>query len=209
MSRYGSRCGGAACSGPRSSAWNDGAKQFGVVIERLLDAAPRPCLHRIEVRRRVASRKVGLSTKTVLLPVRVINWGHAGRPPRKGRAAPSFAIGSWMPGGQEATTSAETPLPGLLMPGHSLAAGRGGWRAVVAGATYEVVFWAEQVGTAQAEPPLTTSLRLIVEERSDAAVMGCCGPLLEMVQAVPGGSGPAATPAGRLRGTLRKACWRR
>jgi hypothetical protein len=169
------------------AAWRE---QFAAVVEDLLDAGPRPYRAAVEVRPRSAARTAAAGSGTVLVPVRVVNRGsHAVLPHGPGRVVLRCRVVD--DSGQDCTAAgADTSLPALLMPGRALAA------AVpvpvpAAPGTYRVAFRAERPAEAEdngrqesaGQPAPESWLTLTVEGDGGAKGAGCCGPLLEEVQA--------------------------
>jgi glycosyltransferase involved in cell wall biosynthesis len=161
-----------------STAWR---VRFGQVVEQVLDGPPRPHHQLVEVRRRSAVRVVREGTPAVLIAVRVVNWGtHPVTANGPGRMVLRSRVVD--ASGREVVPAAEdTPLPGLLPPRLTRPA------AMLvpvpeAPGTYRVEFWADDRHYRPAEPPFTTSVRLVVTA-SGPAETSCCGPQLEHIAA--------------------------
>ncbi|MCI0461557.1 MAG: hypothetical protein L0Z62_31800, partial [Gemmataceae bacterium] len=174
---------------------------FGQLVEDLLEAPPHAYREQVEVTPRVATRTVAAGLETVLLPVRIRNRGtHAlvaeGPARHVLRCRVLDATGSVCRARVEAT-----PLPGILVPGQSMAAAV---RVCVPAApgVYPVRFWAERAKApgvmldreGRVIPPASVDacaggnpseplFRLVVEDQAGSAAAGCCTPLLHEVQA--------------------------
>jgi glycosyltransferase involved in cell wall biosynthesis len=142
-----------------AAAW---AGAFGAVVEKVLDAAPRPCRHRIEIRQRRTTRGARLGQATVLVAARAKNRGsHAVLAEGPGRTVFRCRVVDET-GQVVAAPPADAPLPGLLMPGESRAVAIAVPVPSAAGA-YHVDLWAEPAETAAAErDAAVTSFRLVV-----------------------------------------------
>jgi len=161
-------------------------ERFGRLVEEVLHAPALPCRHRVEVRLRADERTVAVGLTSALVPVRLHNAGTypavADGPGRTvvrcrirdeaGQPAPELEI--------------TTPLPGLLLPGQTLAAAV---RVPVPAApgTYRAEFQAEQLERPdqgeKASALADACLRLEVVQSPAQSEDPCCGPLLQTVQA--------------------------
>jgi len=182
-------------------AWRE---QFGAVVERLLDAPPRPYRERVEVRPRGAERTAAAGAEAVLVPVRIVNRGtHPLLAEGPARTVLRCRILD-EEGRLAAADTDTTPLPGLLQPGRALAAAVPVPVPSQPG-TYEVIFWAERTskvdggwwmvdGAAKKPPwlhhppstihhPPLGRLRLLVHGQEGQADSGCCAAALETARA--------------------------
>jgi glycosyltransferase involved in cell wall biosynthesis len=167
------------------AAWRE---QFGQLIDEVLHAPARPFREQLEVRPRGNSRAVSPRSPTVLVPVQVENRGtHAvvGEGPARRVLRCQVFDETGRPHGP---SSGGTPLPGLLLPGRSLAAVVPVPVPAVPG-HYTVALWAEAAedGDRGEHAPRAarhpqSKLSLLVEAQGPAATAGCCGPLLEAAQ---------------------------
>lgn len=160
-------------------------ERFGRLVEDLLDAPPRPCAERLEVRPRGRQRRAAAGAGTVLVPVRVVNRGTypavAEGPARVVlRAEVVDGAGRGVVG-----EAAAVPLPGLLLPGRALTAAVPVAVPAQPG-SYQVRLVAGRAvpvgrGQAGADDP-EACLELLVEGSGSAAA-GCCTPLLDSARA--------------------------
>jgi glycosyltransferase involved in cell wall biosynthesis len=170
-------------------------ERFGELVERILDGGARSYREEVEVKPRSARRTVVAGSGTVLVPVRVVNRGsHAVLAEGPGRYV--LCARMWEKGGERLTGQvAETPLPGMVIPGRAMS-------AVVAlpvplqPGTYRVVFEAVPAARPEWHRPEFTEERdrasvpregnhliLVVERVASESVDSCCIPLLEAVEA--------------------------
>ncbi len=104
----------AACARPR---WRE---RFAALIEALLDQPPQAYRPHLEVQPRTELRPISGAEKAALIPVRVSNRGT--HPAVAEGPARLVLRGRVIDPADGATfTESETPLPGLLMPGQTLA----------------------------------------------------------------------------------------
>jgi O-antigen biosynthesis protein len=169
-------------------AWRE---QFARVVERLLDAGPRPYREQVEVRPRGAERSAPAGARAVLVPVRVANRGTH---PLVAEGPARSVLRCRVLDEQGRTVAGATdgaPLPRLLRPGRALAAAVPVPVPPTPG-VYEVAFWAERADCGllareagsqrlDSDPQPATRLRLVLTAQGAAA--GCCGPALETAQA--------------------------
>jgi glycosyltransferase involved in cell wall biosynthesis len=163
-------------------------RQFAEIVERLLDAGPRPQREEVEVKPRSASRTVTAGSGTALIPVRVVNRGsHALLAEGPGRTSLRCSVHT-----EEVRLSdGVAPLPDLLIPGRALATAVA-VPVPTAPGRYRVGFWAERVDRHAADeredPPSAVSwLELIVEENRNtdnqtSNSTNWCAPLVDAVQ---------------------------
>jgi glycosyltransferase involved in cell wall biosynthesis len=169
------------------SRWRE---QFAGLVEQLLDTPPRPHRESVEVRPRAAERAAAPGAGTVLVPVQVANRGtHAVVADGPGRFVLRARV---VPAGRPADTfldGPETPLPGLLMPGHTLAAAVPVPVPNTPG-TYDATFRAIRAEgpsgkgrEGPAMPPVESGqpLRLVVAGEAGQGDERCCAPLLASV----------------------------
>jgi glycosyltransferase involved in cell wall biosynthesis len=160
-------------------AWRE---QFGRLVEGLLHAAPRPYRELLEVRPRTLTRIVAGGTRTLLVPVRVLNRGtHAVVPDGPGRVVLRCRV-QREDGRTVGPLAEETSLPGLLAPGRSLPAALA-VPVPSAPGSYDVSFWAQR---AAAPPPAempSPTFRLVVERTAVRVPAPCCTPHLDAAEA--------------------------
>jgi glycosyltransferase involved in cell wall biosynthesis len=169
-------------------------EEFAHLMENLLDGGPRPYREQVEVKPRSSTRTVRAGSGAVLVPVRVVNRGsHAALADGPGRVVLRCRVldESGQPVGPAA---ADTPLPGLLVPGRALAAAvpvpvpstpgtyRVGFRAERAAASPIAQETGEAPGRVEPEGP-EAWLSLVVEGKEAGSDQRCCTPLLDAVQA--------------------------
>ncbi len=158
-------------------------EQFAHLVEVLLDGGPRPYGEEVEIKPRSAERTVAAGSGPMLVPVRIANRGSdALLADGPGRLALVCRVedeaGAPVPGG-----AAESPLPGLLMPGRALAAAVPVPVPPEPG-TYRVTFGVRFAADGRhCSVPCAGGLQLVVAGAGGAASAGCCSPLLDTVQA--------------------------
>jgi hypothetical protein len=99
-------------------AWRE---QLGQVIERVLDAPPRPRLDALEVRPRTANVAASTQQGHVLVPVRLRNRGRHAEA-AEGPARTELTAGVYRASGEPRGPTVITALPDLLLPGRDQAA---------------------------------------------------------------------------------------
>ncbi len=152
-------------------------EQFDGVVEKVLDQTPRDAELALEVRRRVAKRKVSRGTPSFLVPVRVRNWGEY----------PAVADGSLRIELCAQVTAAETgevvaevlttPLPKSVPPGKTISAAV---RVPVPETLgkYKVRFWARRADcrdepSRSMEDRLSSTMKLLVTKPGSDSQLGC------------------------------------
>jgi glycosyltransferase involved in cell wall biosynthesis len=172
---------------------------FAAAVEKILDAPPRVVREQIDVEPRVEGRTVSVGSPSALIPVRATNRGsHAALPDGPG----AIVLRSYFAGedGQDWRTGGpDIALPGLLMPGQSVAAAVPITVPASVG-EYQVVVRAERAALARRASEGVPSLaRRANESAGDIAHLalrvsatghteepGCCTSFLEQVQAALG-----------------------
>ncbi len=151
---------------------------FTEVVERILHQTPREPQLALEVRRRVAKRKVPGGTPTYLLPTRIRNWGEYPVVP-DGPMRVELCSQAMDPETSEPVTRVmTTTLPKTVAPGQTISAAVR-VRVPEAPGKYHVRLWARLVeGNDEVMPPrgdkLTSTMKLLVtgQEKADSH-LGC------------------------------------
>lgn len=155
-------------------------EQLDQLLEEVLDAPARPYRPQVEVQPRLRRRSVTPRLESVLIPVRVLNRGsHAVTADGPGRTVLHCRVADT---DGRILGQAKTPLPALVQPGRGVPA------AVAVPVperlgSYQVSLWAERPEFPQEQPGPVVRLALDVQNEPGSTGPGCCGPLLEEVQA--------------------------
>ena len=159
---------------------------FAAVVEETLDAPLRPVREHVEVTARGDQRTVSIAMTSALIPVRVTNRGSH---PVVAHGPARCVLRSYVGGDAERPWrigGPEVPLPGIILPGQSVAA------AIPVSVpsdpgVYRLCFRVQRAEAGESEyeaptaDPLATSIELHVTaeaQRNDAG----CGPLLDHVR---------------------------
>jgi glycosyltransferase involved in cell wall biosynthesis len=158
---------------------------FAVFVEETLDAPVRPVREQIEITARGDQRTVSVALSSTLIPVRITNHGTH---PVVAHGPARYVLRSYVGGDTERpwrVGGPEVPLPGLLLPGESVAATMPVSVSSEPG-IYRVSFRAHRAGTEETQEappadPLATTIEVHVtaDARRDEDV---CAPLLDQVR---------------------------
>jgi hypothetical protein len=163
-------------------------RAFTSAIEQVLEAPARALREQIDIDARAEARTVSVATPSTLVALRVTNRGNQAVLPHgpAGFILRSYLAGDegWRAGGPEAN------LPGLLMPGQSVALAIPISVPAAVG-DYHVCIRAEHASTVTAEMlPADAgdiarfTLRVVAGDRRESE--GCCTPFLEQIQSALG-----------------------
>ncbi len=153
---------------------------FAACLESLLAKPRRPFRDDIGLQPLGAHPRVAWGARAVQVPVRVFNWGsHAALADGPGATVVQAEV-SELRNGQVLACAAPAPLPGLLMPGSSLALVLSIPVPAQPG-QYRVALWTERPGAA-VTAPFRQYLSLAVEAHGNVVPAGCASTYLEAVQ---------------------------
>jgi hypothetical protein len=154
---------------------------FGTRIDELLERPARPYRMDIGIQPYQAECRVAWGTRTVLLPLRLFNWGtHLAPAEGPGRTLLCFEISEPRTGTVVMPRQA-TELSGLLLPGRAQTAVVPLTLPAQPG-QYRLTLWAARACDRGQEPLQRVHLPLTVEESGNAVSPSCAAILLEELQ---------------------------
>lgn len=162
------------------SVWR---QRFAEIVENVLHAPIRTRHEQVEVTPRIADRTVTLGMSSILVPLRVTNWGtRAALVDGPARVVIRGTVCDTA--GSACAEIPDTPLPGLLVPGQVLAAAVPVPVPSAAG-SYRVAFHADRAQRPKGAQSLDADAMLLlrVESVRTAVAAGNCAPMLDLAQA--------------------------
>lgn len=159
----------------------DWRREFGAIVEAVLDAPARPRISRLEVEPRAPTRTVTAGFDKVLIPVRLTNRGTV---PALADGPAHTVLRAIVGQGCGAAMSADASLPALVMPGQMLAAAAAVPVPNVPG-VYAVSLSARRADACDERLDISdaTCLTLVVQEAGAFAGDNCCTPMLDLIRA--------------------------
>jgi glycosyltransferase involved in cell wall biosynthesis len=162
-------------------------KQFGRLVEELLDRAPRTCRLSLDIEPRSRTRRAIIGTDAVLVPIRV---GNSGTHPVVGEGPARMSLRARLgKDGTDHIEGPEVPLPTLLLPGQTVSVALPVPVPCYPG-TYSV-----QIHVAEGRGPNgmlqekargsgfpATEMELVVSDKDRAGADGVCTPMLEAIE---------------------------
>ena len=160
----------------------DGRARFAACLEALLAKPRRPYRDDLGLQALGAHPRVAWGARMVQVPVRLFNWGsHAALADGPGATVVQAEV-SELRSGQALACAPAATLPGLLMPGRSLAMVLSIPVPEQPG-QYRVALWTERPGAA-VKAPFRQYLSLAVEAHGDVVPPGCASTYLDAVQQI-------------------------